>query len=401
MPEPTDAHEAFLLKALGSALHGLPLPTWDDVDPSSVLDLAHRHKVTPLLYDAFASLPQENPARSGALDEARVNAHQFWRLLLLTHFCTQTLAEQGIPSVILKGAGAAANWPVPEQRKSGDIDLLPVHEEDFFKAQACLESLGFVPDEFQPANHQVVMHNADRMEIELHRALVEDFDDERVNARFREERATLAPHVIEREVLGVSIPVLDQAHQAFHLLSHMAQDLLRNGFGLRLLCDWVTLWEQEDALAFVPAYLDLVRSAGLEGLSQNVTWLCQNRLELSSPASNLLSQGASENAANALLREVLDAGDFGNSSVNRMVIPRSAAPSDLLREFHHQTKLNFPKASRVFLAWPVLWTATLVRFLHNNRTLRHTSARAVLQTATQRSQLHKQLRIFENLNSGE
>ena len=391
---PLSAEERALLSALAAALHGTPVPEPCDADPTNLLALAEKHKVTPLLYDVFATCA-DAAVRESATRAARQNARQFWRLLLLTRSCVNALAAAGVPSVVLKGVSAARLWHVPEQRKAGDIDLLPLDQDRFADAARAVESLGFVRDDMQLANHQEVYRLPDGLELELHRALVEDFDNPEANDLFARLRDGVADHVETADVIGVPLPVLDLPHQAFHLLSHMLQDFLRHGFGLRLLCDWVALWEQPDAEVALPTYLALVRELRAEGFSRTVSALCVRWLGLTGAAADALAARADATAADELLREVLDAGEFGYSSVNRMVVPRSKGPLGLAREFHHQTALNYPRAVRFVPAWPALWVATLARFLYHNRVTRHTTLREVLRTASERSHLHQKMGIFQ------
>ena len=78
-----------------------------------------------------------------------------------------------------------------------------------------------------------------------------------------------------------------------------------------------------------------------------------------------------------------------------MVAVRGSGLGAYTREFHHQMHLNFPRAGKCFLLWPLLWCMTLVRFLRNNRKIRHTSVRAVLRNAKARGKLVKRLFLFE------
>ena len=97
----------------------------------------------------------------------------------------------------------------------------------------------------------------------------------------------------------------------------------------------------------------------------------------------------------AFLRDVLDSEEFGKTSEDRMVAVRGSGFGAYTREFQHQMHLNFPRTGKCFLLWPLLWCMTLVRFLRNNRKIRHTSVRAVLRNAKARGELVKRLSLFE------
>jgi len=94
------------------------------------------------------------------------------------------------------------------------------------------------------------------------------------------------------------------------------------------------------------------------------------------------------------MREILDAEEFGKNDANRMVMLSGMGPWAYIKELHHQMHLNFPKAGKCFLLWPVLWVITLVCFVRNNRKIRNTSTKEVLREAKRRSGLMKQLKVF-------
>ena len=62
-----------------------------------------------------------------------------------------------------------------------------------------------------------------------------------------------------------------------------------------------------------------------------------------------------------------------------------------IKEFHHQMHINFPKSGRMILFWPVLWLATLIRFLKNNKKYNRAPVTAIMKKAGKRGELVKQL----------
>ena len=102
-------------------------------------------------------------------------------------------------------------------------------------------------------------------------------------------------------------------------------------------------------------------------------------------------QLAEKDITDALLRDVLDAGEFGYSEPDRMVGMDGNSPAAYIKEFHHQMHMNFPKAGRVILLWPALWLATLIRFLRNNKRLSRPPLRAIIKKAGSRGELVKRL----------
>ena len=90
----------------------------------------------------------------------------------------------------------------------------------------------------------------------------------------------------------------------------------------------------------------------------------------------------------------MDAEEFGKAK-NRMVALRGNGLFDYVREFHHQMHLNFPKAGKIFLFWPVLWMITLIRFLRNNRKVRSVSSKELFESAGKRGKLVKGMKLFQ------
>ena len=98
-----------------------------------------------------------------------------------------------------------------------------------------------------------------------------------------------------------------------------------------------------------------------------------------------------QEVVDALLRDVLDAGEFGYSEAERMVGMDGGSWTAYVREFHHQMHINFPKAGRIICFWPALWIATLFRFLKNNKKLNRPSVSAIMKKAGERGQLVSRL----------
>lgn len=391
MSEALTREEKTLLSLLCAALTEKPTTAeFSGVDLRRVCAIADAHAVLPLLCPTLDGLlpPEEY------LPAAERCTAQYYRLLFLTRRFVLLLRAQGINCVVLKGAGAAWYYPVPEHRKSGDIDLLLARAEDAAKAEAALLAAGAVPDSEQHANHHLSFHTPEGIELELHTDLTEDFDNRRVNALTDALRAAMPAHTEECAVLpGVTLPVPDAAYQAISLLLHMLQHFLRSGFGLKLLCDWTAFWNRCPADADMIDFERFLDQSGLDGFSDMVSAVCIRYLGMD-PTRIRRIQDFDDALCRDFLREIFDAEEFGKTSVQRMVMVRGGF-GGYVREFHHQMRLNYPRASRCALLWPALWILTLWRFLRNNRVLRRTSLRSVLQETSRRSRITEPLHLFE------
>lgn len=357
--------------------------------------MAEPHGVLSLLYHSLAEEEQvPDWLRKQTETAARKTVQQSYHLLFLCRYLIKGLEEAGISVVLLKGVGTAGFYPVPELRKSGDVDLLLLEPDKAEEAGRVLESLGCALQERQPSLHHIVYQSPEGIEVELHTMLAEPFDNDRINQYLQEKLAECARHVQRTSVMGVELPVLDTAYHAYELLLHMLQHFLRSGFGLKMLCDWVVFWNRETTTEERNRYLRLVEESGIKGFSDMVTLACTEYLGLQEACVEWMELSDGYDVEQFLL-EILEAEEFGKSAVDRMVALRGSSPLDYVREFHHQMHLNFPRAGRCFVCWPALWTITLVRFMRNNRIIRKTSALAILRKAGKRSAMIEQMRLFK------
>lgn len=357
--------------------------------------MAQRHGVLPLLYHSLVEGEKvPNWLRKQAETSARMTVRQSYHLLFLSRYLIKRLEEEGIPVALLKGVGTAGFYPVPELRKSGDVDLLLLEPKREKAAGIVLERAGCVLQARQPSLHHIVYRSPEGIEIEIHTMLAEPFDNGRMNEYLAGKLEECAENIKRKHIMGAELPVLDTPYHAYELLLHMLQHFLRSGFGLKLLCDWVVFWNREITQKERDKYLTLVKESGIKGFSDMVTLTCIKYLGLSPSRAQWLEIRTTYDAKRFLL-EVLEAEEFGKSAADRMVALRGSDAFDYVREFHHQMHLNFPKSGRCALLWPALWTVTLVRFIQNNRKIRRTPTLAILEKARQRGRMIEQMKLFK------
>ena len=379
----------------------------DQRDYDKVIKISADHNVLTLMYDRVMKAEQiSEKGKQCAEEMARLMTEFSYQLLFSAKEIVELLEENGVEVALVKGAATAAYYPVPELRKSSDIDLLLLHPEQMPKVCEIMNAAGFTKKEEQHALHHVVFAFNDQISVEIHTLLAEPFDNKTIN-RYMEEVVTKGEIAVERRNLcGVTLPVLVGAGHAYELLLHMLQHFLRSGFGLKLLCDWVVFWDEvipdevekrktPSLLKIKEQYLTWVEESSVKGFSDMITMICCQYLGLPLDKMEWMKIDK-EYSTETFLKEILEAEEFGKSSADRMVVARGNKASDLIREFHHQMRLNFPKSSHIFLLWPVLWCITLIRFLRNNKKVRKTSFGVVIGKALKRSNMMEQLNLFKD-----
>ena len=386
--------EEVLIEILKHTLNGEPVTLPEDC--TEVVFCAQRQKVLSLLYDALAGFLPQNLQM--ILDhDTRQCITQFWHLFFLTERLCRLFAENGIPVTVLKGISAAKEYPVMEYRKSGDVDLL-ILSKDLAEAERILLAEGFRKSQEQKALHHMSFFSPENIEIEVHTLLAEPFDNADANRKLEILSEETLIHSLTCSIEGTDFPMPDPVHQALSLLLHMLSHYLRAGFGLKLLTDWFCFWNVHACQETAEEYTDIVNTMGIGGFSDLVTSACVQYLGLREDAAP--GNRMDEEICRQFIEEVFAGGEFGRDGKDRMVSLRSNSLLDYVREFHHQMHLNYPKAGNYIPAWPVLWGMTLIRFLHNNRTVRRTNTLKILKEAGRRSELNEQIHLFEIENDG-
>ena len=352
-----------LCRLLSLALHNKALERLSpDVDYARVIAVAESHKVMALLHPVLEHAGLQESIWKIVDRKGEQTVRQSYRLLMLSRYVIGLLKENGIDAILLKGCGTAAWYPVPELRKSGDIDLLFKSEDETRKALQILAQQGFVTTEDQPANHHIVCESRDSVSLELHMSLAEPFDSEKTNRFLADCQKEYFAH---RRVVD---------------------------------CMGVAFWESPLSEEEKKIFLRLTQESGTFGFAVMMTRVCVKYLGLREKQVEFLMQAEPKDVCDLteeLMAEIFEAEEFGHSSKDRMVVLRGTGLMDYAREFHHQMKLNYPKAGKIMVLYPVLWIMTLCGFLYRNRTLRKVSGRQILKKAKKRSQLTEQMRLFQ------
>lgn len=357
-----------------------------------IYPLADRHEVSVLLCNIL-NINSLSPKIQNDLDfKTARTVHKGINLQSLALRLTTLLETEGITAVTLKGYAVSRLYPVPEFRKTTDVDLFFSCEDDARRAGKILLENGFKYSEKWHANHHFILNSDKNEKVELHTAWTDELKDKRLNHYIKCIQKESMAHCAPINLKGARLYIYDTAYQAFYLTVHMFQHFVGGGFGLRNLCDWVVLWKNCDDEKARNDFLKMVYDSGLAKFSKAVTSVCTEYLGLSLKKSPFKPDALSDkNLTDEFLRDILDAGEFGCSEPERMVGMEGNSPMSYVKEFHHQMHINFPKAGKAAILWPFLWIATLIRFLNNNRKLNRAPVSMIMKKAGSRGKLVKRL----------
>ena len=388
--------EYTLLKLLSRSLHpskGTPrLPSLTGNEWQQLLALADRHEVLSLLEHVLEvdRIPEEQ--RLAVQFKTARTVHKGIQLQVLNARLTALLEKEGIVAVTLKGCAVARFYPTPELRKTSDLDLFVANEDEAGRAIQILCENGFRPSSEWHANHHFVLVSDKKEVVELHTTWTEAFKEKHLNQYLEKLQEESIQHCHLVEFQGFKMYAYETAWQAYYLMIHMLQHFVGSGFGLRNLCDWVVLWENCDDEEARKDFRKMVCESGTAEFAKAITSICVSYLDLAQEKSPIpVGNAVEREVADELLRDILDAGEFGYSEAERMVGMEGNSLIAYVREFHYQMHINFPKAGKIIVFWPVLWFATLVRFLNNNRKLKRPSVSAIIKKAGKRGELVSRL----------
>ena len=364
------------------------LPSLTAEEYQQLLTLADRHEVLSLLENVWEPARIPEPQSLTIQSKTARTVHKSIQLQALNARLTALLAKEDIIAVTLKGCTVARFYPVPEFRKTTDIDLFVADKNDAKRAVQILEANGFHPSGEWHANHHVILNSGKNEVVELHTTWADDFKNRHLNQSLEMLQKESSHHCQLIDFQGLKVYAYETAWQGFYLMIHMLQHFVGSGFGLRNLCDWVVLWEHCDDAKERAEFWKMVCESGTAEFAKAVTAICVSYLGLPQEKSPIPAENLAEaEVRDALLRDILDAGEFGYSEAERMVGMDGDSWTAYVREFHHQMHINFPKAGKHILFWPALWLVTLVRFLRNNKKLNRAPVSAIMKKAGKRGQL--------------
>lgn len=389
--------ERIFLQIVSDALQGKVHFNMDyakSISADVVFSMSKDHAVLASLYEVLKEMPMNAPQKVVLERESRQMVLQSYRLFFYTRYLVDLLERKGIDVIVLKGISTANFYPYPELRKSGDIDLLVQKDTNLERLTKILEKAGFLKNSTQHSAHHLEFVFDGEIIVEVHTTITEEFAYKKINQSMNRRLKDCFETKIQDNIMGVYLPVLDKPYHAYELLLHALHHFLRTGFGLKFLCDWTMLFKQEWTAEEKKVFEHLAKESDTNGFAEVMTEACVAYFGLEREGF-AWEYESKDIPTEDFLREVFDAQEFGCADESRMVMLSGTGIGAYLREFQHQMHLNFPKAGKCFILWPVLWVVTLVKFLYNNRRVRNISTKQILKEAKRRSKLMEKIKILQ------
>lgn len=286
LPMPINKDTLYFIRLVSSGAGLGAAPVSDTagtaVTPGSwerIYRMAADHGLSAVVWDGICRLPaaQQPPretrirwALSAEKLEERYRHQQQTASKLAARF-----SEEGLRMLLLKGLGLSRDYPIPEHRECGDIDIYLYGQSD--KGDRILHEIGAHLYFDVPKHSEYVW---DGVLIENHRTIL----NVRRNRTERELNALLV-RLLEKDgthglVPGIQTP--PATFNAIFLIRHAAVHFQKEGIVLRHLCDWACFltrhWDEIDHALFRTAmedyrmdrFADLMTAAAVEYLGAEV-----------------------------------------------------------------------------------------------------------------------------------
>ena len=318
------------------------------IDWASLYRLAYAQTVVPLVTDGINRLPREQlPAEPETLDpflgDMMATAQRNRQLDAFIPKLFGALA--GIPVVLVKGQSLAVDYPDPERRQPGDIDLLlPPSAYEAAKA-VLLPKATEVEEEAAGILHQGMFFRS--VEVEIHGSI-----SMLMSRKLDRKLASLLEEQFDGRTFptvslgGAEIPVPEANFNALYIFVHFLQHYWAGGVGLRQLIDWMTFVSVHKR-DIHPVILETrLQDLGLLGVWKVFTGFAQEYLGC--PAEKLPLAAAPDSAKNARIWQYIRrCGNFGKN-VDRT---RKEEPY-LVRKVHSFWRLVVADRLRHFRVFP-------------------------------------------------
>lgn len=238
-------HEEILLELLRAGLWKAELTFHEGFDEwTDVLELAKKQSVVAVIAKTILS-DKEYQARIPNDFRLRLksvvvsNVMTFNSMTQALTKVAMALHEGQIPFVLLKGHSLAVNYPYPELRQCGDIDIY-VGKENSLATHRVLKGIA---DKLDPETDATwgkhYNANVGDLQIEIHRHTCEHSAHKYAKAYNAAADKGLTQNLQQVVFDDVTIPVPAVDFNAFYIFDHLFEHFLTSGIGLRHMSDWM------------------------------------------------------------------------------------------------------------------------------------------------------------------
>ncbi|MBR2589984.1 MAG: nucleotidyltransferase family protein [Clostridia bacterium] len=298
-----------LLSCLSAALFEKEAK-WQCSDWKALFREADAHKVFPIVFEHSKACVSDEMLREKAAKYARRCLSTTIGINYAHVQLDNLMTQNGIPYICFKGIASARYYPHPELRTGGDVDFY-VNEADFARCEAVLKDNGYVWVE-DGGKH--VVYQKDEVFLELHRT-INGIPKNQIGSRIEADVfGDLVETATDYNEGQGTVKIPDTFHHGMILLLHTLSHMMKEGIGLRHLCDWMMFEASLSSEEFTALFESKLKSYGLWHFACLLS-SCGNRY-LGAPYR--CWQGEAEDALlEKMMCDMMASGNFGKKDADR------------------------------------------------------------------------------------
>ena len=387
--QPLNETQTVLLELLSKALFQKQVNI-PDTDWKALYKEANTHKVFPCVFEVSKAYVEDEALLAKSAKFAR---HCVARTVAINYaHCElhRTLSAHHIPYVSFKGLASSLYYPQPELRTAGDVDFY-VNPADFEACEAVLKENGYEWVE-DGGKHVVYQKNGEF--LELHRTL-NGIPDNAVGKQIETDvfGDLVQTAVAHRDGQG-TVMLPDTFHHGVILLLHTLSHMMKEGIGLRHLCDWAVFASSLSNEAFTALFETKLKAYGLWRFAR-VLSLCAVRYL---GATKMAWQGeADETLLQNMMCDIMASGNFGEKDADRKRQIKYVADRGTLAQSESSVLAQASRSIRVKAKEQGISKGKVVyeylKLLLSGK--RKPDTAKTLETAAERKALYSEFHLFE------
>lgn len=274
--------------SLGASADEMDLSVLTESDWKEIIDLSFEQGVAAIAVDGLQRLYEANPGLELALDKPELEPLKYeWfgstfqtensyrDHLAAIASLAKFYSESGISMMLLKGYGLSLNYPVPEHRPAGDID---VYLSDWKAGDELIRSLGIKVEEGHEHhttfhyNGQMVENHYDFINTKAHR------DAPKIEAKLKALAANESREHLLPDGTKILLPSAD--FNVIFLIRHLGQHFAGERITLRQILDYGLFLQKEGGSVHWSEIAPFIKEMGIWTFFNQIIAICEDYLGL-------------------------------------------------------------------------------------------------------------------------
>ncbi len=365
----------------------------DNVDWQEVLEEAIFQSVVPFAYDATAgieNIPEEVLKKFKSHTVAVMFNND--KIVKAQGELCELFEKNDIKYAILKGLSIAKDYPKPDLRTLGDVDVL-VRKNEYQKVKRFLIKNGYQLINNGDNHFHCTLKKSDVV-FELHFEMT-DFPNLEKAVALKKQLDNALNQVKNVKFGNNEFESLSQLYQALSLLLHMERHISKDGLGLRQILDWGFFVLNNGDFFESKENVDVLKKYGL----YNFAIICTKLFN-----KYFLNQNIENTTADALFDLSLKKGNFG---VKREVEETYANGSVRIHKKNKVVAFFIFTQNRALLTWSLAKKYNFFKYFGFiylpirhlfKKIFKHSdsiSYKKVIDSVNEVNEVYKDLKIFE------